>query len=92
MSFVDYWRLFKYMLCASFFLQLNSLLIILLNSEHEFIEYLQYWERTTCFKYIPDLLLLPPRYNWNSVESGVRHHKPTNQIPDKKKKYEHLTM
>ena len=26
---------------------------------------------------------LTPRYNWNIVESGVKHHKPTNKITDK---------
>jgi hypothetical protein len=51
---------------CQFFLQLNSLLIILLNSEHEFIEYLQYWERTTCFKYIPDLLFILPVFPYGN--------------------------
>ena len=25
----------------------------------------------------PPPIKLPPRYNWNIVESGVKHHKPT---------------
>ena len=40
-------------------------------------------------KFVSDLLQVggfihqlnwPPRYNWNIVESGIKHHKPTNRL------------
>ena len=30
----------------------------------------------------PPQIKLPPRYNWNIVESGAKHHKPKPNQPD----------
>jgi hypothetical protein len=37
------------------------------------------WSAVGLWFSLRTLVLLPPRYNWIIVESGIKHHKPTNQ-------------
>jgi len=36
--------------------------------------FLDHWKQIIDLSHVPDLIQ-PPRYNWNIVESGVKHHK-----------------
>jgi hypothetical protein len=64
---------------------LRFLYIITFNQEQQamlwclYISYLLIFFLIESMLAIIYLIFLPPRYNWNIVESGVKHHKPNNQ-------------
>jgi hypothetical protein len=45
-------------------------------SIHYVIKFVRDWSQVGGFLQFPPPLKWPPRYNWNIVESGVKHHEP----------------